>query len=74
MAAFQNSIVIKKLDPSDPVEFRKIRYNSVEFRLEEVLYSKKQKISQIYRLIGPNWSKFGLIHQKFDGMVEVIEV
>jgi hypothetical protein len=32
-----------KIDPSDPVKFCKIRYNSVEFRLEEVLYSKTPK-------------------------------
>jgi hypothetical protein len=28
---FQNSIVIKKSDPIDPVEFHKIQYNSAEF-------------------------------------------
>jgi hypothetical protein len=33
----------KKIDPSDPFEFRKIWYNSIEFRLEEVLYSKNPK-------------------------------
>jgi hypothetical protein len=43
VAAFQNSIVTKKSDPSDLVEFHKIRYNSTEFQLEEVLYSKNPK-------------------------------
>jgi hypothetical protein len=58
------------MDPSDSIEFHKIRYNSTEFRLEEVLYRKNpknQKISRIYRLIGSNWPKFGEI-------LEVIEV
>jgi hypothetical protein len=41
--AFENLIVKKKSDSSDLVEFHKIRYNSFEFRLEEVLYSKKSK-------------------------------
>jgi hypothetical protein len=43
----------------------------------DVLYNKKikkLKIGQIYRLIRPNWPKFGLIHPKFTGIVEVIEV
>jgi hypothetical protein len=30
-ASFQNLIVTKKSDPSDPVKFHKIRYNSTEF-------------------------------------------
>jgi hypothetical protein len=41
--AFENLIVIKKSDPSDSVEFHKIWYNSAEFQLEKVLYSKKTK-------------------------------
>jgi hypothetical protein len=41
--AFENSIVTKKIDSSDPVKFHKIRYNSAEFWLEEVLYSNKPK-------------------------------
>jgi hypothetical protein len=36
--------------------------------------TEKPKIARIYRLIGPNWPKFGLIHPKFGGIVEVIEV
>jgi hypothetical protein len=77
IVAFQNLIVIKISDPSDPVEFCKIWYNSIKFQLEEVLYSKtpkNQKIGQICRLIRPNWPKFDLIHPKFGGIVEVIEV
>jgi hypothetical protein len=31
VSAFENSIVIKKSDPSDSVEFHKIWYNSAEF-------------------------------------------
>jgi hypothetical protein len=42
-AAFQNSFVIKKSDPSDPVKFCKIQYNLTEFQLEDVLYSKNLK-------------------------------
>jgi hypothetical protein len=33
----------KKSDPSDPVELYKIQHNSIEFQLEEVLYSKNPK-------------------------------
>jgi hypothetical protein len=36
--------------------------------------TEKPKIARIYRLIGLNWPKFGLIHPKFGGIVEVIEV
>jgi hypothetical protein len=43
IAAFQNPIVIKISDPSNPVEFGKIQYNSIKFQLEEVLYSKTPK-------------------------------
>jgi hypothetical protein len=39
----QNFIIIKKSDPSDSVKFYKIRYNLIEFQLEEVLYSKNPK-------------------------------
>jgi hypothetical protein len=42
-AMFQNSIVTKKLDPSDLVEFGKIQYNSAKFWLDEVLCSKTPK-------------------------------
>jgi hypothetical protein len=44
--SFQNSILTKKSDPSDPsnfIKFDKIWYNLAEFQSDEVLYSKNPK-------------------------------
>jgi hypothetical protein len=75
-AAFQNSIVTKKSDPSNPVEFHKIRYNSVEFWLEEVLYRKNWKPKNRPNL-PINRTELAEIRShssKICGIIEVIEV
>jgi hypothetical protein len=70
--AFENSIETKKSDPNF-VKFGKIRPNFDWRRFCTVKKSENQKLTEFTRLIRSNWSKFGLIHPKFSGIVDVIE-
>jgi hypothetical protein len=58
---------------SNFVKFSIIQLN-FDWMMFYIVKIEKPKIDRIYRLIGPNLPKFGLIHLKFGGIVQVIEV